>query len=451
MDTSQSEPASSPSQLRTILTLFIVLRLVLLFFYSPKGLFSAFTDYYFYFQTAGLSEQGYYPFVNMWYEYPPVLAYLPQAAYWLAERILPMGDIYSFGFQLYYRILGVIFLAFEAGALALIQRIVRRAWSAAQANWAAWVYALLGLPLLLSTYAHQAVPLFFWLLAIYCFICWRDSITTGAKPVTGVTEVAPIHRFAPTENEAYFLLSAVALGLGIAAKFTPAILLAPAVKFLWPDKRRIALYSLVMLLTVAAVYLPFLLLGGGEWVLASFRALGSVGSYGTLWAALDGNWGPGSYGLLERRLQLDQAAVPLANPSAIPGMLILALFATLYAVFFFRPLPKGDACQGYRQFIWFSTLTSLIFHLWSKGWSPQWAMMIVPLLLLCFPDRRGLRWALLFTGLIVIEWAVTAAFSIPAMFTFFAALRAAYFVAFAILLIRALWPVQQLTRKHVNM
>ena len=177
-------------------------------------------------------------------------------------------------------------------------------------------------------------------------------------------------------------------------------------------------------------------------MLASFKALGSVGSYGTLWAALDGNWGPGTYGLLERRLDLDLAGVALSKPSAIPGLLILAMFAALYAVFFFRPLvhrSDGQSMQG-RQFIWFSTLTSMIFHLWSKGWSPQWAVMIVPLLLLCFPDRHGLRWALLFTGLIIIEWAVTAVFSIPAVMAFFAVLRTAFFVSFALILIRHLWP-----------
>jgi hypothetical protein len=422
MDATQSELNSSASQLRTILTLFIVLRLIVLFFYSPQGLFSAYSDYYYYFETARLSEGGVYPFVNMWYEYPPVLAYLPQAAYWLADHILPMGDIYSFGYQLFYRILGIIFLAFEAGALVLIHRIVQRAWSVEKANWTAWVYAILGLPLLFSTYAHQAVPLFFWLLAMDWFLADR---------YTG---------------------SAIAVGLGIAAKFTPAILLAPVVKFLWPAKRRIAVFASLALLVVVGVYLPFIFLGGGEWVLASFKALGSVGSYGTLWAALDGNWGPGTYGPIERRLQLDLAGVPLANPSAIPGVLLLLLFAILYALVFLRPLAKGsnEPSLAARQFIWFSTLTSMVFHLWSKGWSPQWAVMIVPLLLLSFPDRRGLRWVLLFTGLVVIEWAISAAFNTPAVITFFALLRTSYFVAFALVLVRRLWPAWLVKREPIN-
>lgn len=430
MNALHSEMNGSPTQLRTLLILFIILRLILLFFYFPQGLFSAFTDFYYYFQTAQLSEQGFYPFVNMWYEYPPVLAYLPQLAYWLADHILPMTDIYSFGFQLYYRILGVILLLFDVGVLVLIHRIASRAWGQSQANWVAWVYAFLGLPLLFSTYSHQVVPLFFWLLVVDCFLSFEGNKIPSRS----------------------WLTSAIALGLGITAKFTPGILLAPVIKFLWPQKRRIVWYGLATLITVALVYLPFFLLGGKDWISASFKALDRVGSYGTLWAAIDGNWGPGSYGPLERRLELDLAEVALARPAVIPGILKLGLFAGLYALVFIRSLDNlvDKQPNPARQFIWFSTLTSIFFHLWSKGWSPQWAVMIVPLLLLCFPDLRGLRWVLILTGLVLLEWAVTSISLSPTVITLFAILRTAFFVTTALVLFRQLWPNKRLTKNHID-
>lgn len=391
---------------RTILILFVILRLTLLFFFTPQGLFNAYTDYYFYYQTAQLSQQGYYPFVNMWYEYPPLLAYLSQAAFWLAGRIFPLGDIFSFGYQLFFRILGVILLAFETGVLCLLYRIAQRAWGEATAERLAWIYSGLSLPLFFLVYAHQLVAAFFLLLAI-------DHLLTH-----------------------HWGRSALALGLGIAAKFTPAFLLAVVGRMFWPNWRKLVVYALGVSLVVGLVYLPFVLLGGGEWVAASFRAVGSVGSYGTVWAMLDGNWGPGTYGPLATRLQLGQAQVTHANPAVLPGWLTLAVFAVLYAWIFFRPLQLREP----RQVIWFTTLTSVIFHLWSKGWSPQWAVMFAPLMLLSFPDAEGLRWVLLLTALIFVEWPIVSAVPLPALTAIFVLLRTLLFVALGVRVFRLLWP-----------
>jgi hypothetical protein len=37
----------------------------------------------------------------------------------------------------------------------------------------------------------------------------------------------------------------------------------------------------------------------------------------------------------------------------------------------------------------FVAITLLIFFLQAQGWSPQWLVQIIPLLLLCFPSRTG--------------------------------------------------------------
>lgn len=391
---------------RTILILFLVFRLTLLVFFTPQGLVNAYTDYYYYYQTAQLSQQGYYPFINMWYEYPPLLAYLPQAAYWFAGRIVPLGDIYSFGYVLFFRVLGVFLLAFEAGVLVLLHRIGGRIWGPEKADWLAWVYSSLSLPLFFLTFAHQVVAVFFLLLAVDWLL------------------------------EQHWGRSALALGLGVAAKFTPAFLLPAVARFLWPHIRKLAGYTLIVILIVALVYLPFVFLGGGKWVMASFEAVSKVGSYGTIWAALDQNWGPGTYGPLETRMQIEQAQVTHANPALIPGALLLAAFAALYAWFFFRPLDFQDA----RQVIWFITFTSMIFHLWSRGWSPQWAVMVVPLFLLSFPNNEGLRYVLLLTALIFVEWPVTTIAPAPVLVTTFILLRTALFIWVTLRLARLLWP-----------
>lgn len=394
------------SQLGVVVMLYVILRLTIILFYTQRGLFNAYTDYYFYYRTAQMSEQGYFPFINMWYEYPPILAYLPQLVYWMTAQIMPMGEVGSLSFEIFGRFLSVILLLFDVGVLLLIHAITRQVWDEDKADWLAWVYSGLSLPLFWLTYAHQIVPVFFALLSLYALLRQKPS---G---------------------------SAFAIGLGFLSKVTPVFMLAPLVRVLWPNWKRIAQVVGLLAVVIGLGYLPFLLLGGREWVAASFTALVKGGSYGTLWALLDGNWGPGTYGGLPGRLVLAEASQPHANPSLIPGLLILLVFAAVYAWLFFRPLRLVDG----RQVIWFTTLTALIFHLWLRGWSPHWAMMLVPLFLLASPDRRGLRWTLWLTGIVFIEWPLAVTLGNPAISALFILLRTALFLWIAYQMVRQLWP-----------
>jgi len=158
------------SQLNTILVLFLFLRLTLLFLYTPQGLLNAYTDYYFYYRSAQLSDAGYYPFLNMWYEYPPLTAYLHVLPYRLVRGFLPAGDIFSLTYRLYATMLGMIFLIFDAGVLVLLHRLAWRLWGSSAANWSAWVYASLSVPLFFWSYSHQSVPTFFCLLALAAYL-----------------------------------------------------------------------------------------------------------------------------------------------------------------------------------------------------------------------------------------------------------------------------------------
>ncbi len=405
MVASAQVPETKKSQFKIIVTLFVIMRLTILFFYSSQGMFAAYSDYFYYYWSAQLTDQGYYPFVNMWYEYPPISAYLPVAIYRLVHAILPMGDINSFGYMMFSHLLGLVFLIFDIGILILVYKIAERMWGIEKAEGLTWIYSVLNLPLFFWTYAHQSVVGFFLLLSIYLFIIQKPG------------------------------RSAVALGLGIASKITPAFMLAPAIRFLWPKRRTLAGYTGLALLTAGLVYLPFLLLGGARWIAASFLALTKVGSYGTVWAILDGNWSFGNYGPLATRLQLDQASVLHGNPPVLPEVLVIGIFAVLYGLFFFKPVDRQDA----RHFVWFSTLTMLIFHLWLKGWSPRWSVMIVPLLLLSFPNNKGLLLTLLFTGLVFLDWPLPASVEPKILYAFFTFLRTAFFVAVCLLLAQRLW------------
>lgn len=391
--------------LTTIVVLFVFMRLTILFFFTPQGLINAYSDYYYYFRTAQMSDQGYYPFINMWYEYPPLLAYLPLAVYRLTQAIIPVGDIYSFGYQLFARLLGLVFLIFETGVLILLYEIASEVWGRSKAIWLGWVYSVLSLPMFIWLYAHQVVVIFFIMLAIFWFITKK------------------------------YWASAVALGLGVAAKLVPIVLLLPVVKFFWPRYRKAILYSSVVMILFLIQYVPFIINQGGPWVVASFNAISKVGSYGTIWAVMDGNWGPGTYGPLTTRIDFSQAAITNSNPGILPGWIILLVFALFYGLFFFRPNDVSDP----KQFIWFSTLTLIVFFLYIKGWSPQWAVMLVPILLLSFPDHLGLTLNLLLTTFVFLEWPLNAVLGVKSIAIIIIMGRTILFISVLVLLVRRMW------------
>ena len=109
--------SSSSSQLKTIVTLFVVLRVTILLMYTPQGLLNAYTDFQHYYRVASLSDQGYYPFVNSWSEHPPLQAYTSIAVYRLVRSVMPAGELTTPAYQVFARLLGAVMLIFETGVL----------------------------------------------------------------------------------------------------------------------------------------------------------------------------------------------------------------------------------------------------------------------------------------------------------------------------------------------
>ncbi len=403
--TSEFTQDGHPLQLRTIVVLFILLRLTIVLMYTPQGLLNAYTNAHYYYLIGQLSEGGHYPYINMWYEYPPLSAYITQGVYYFTRTFMPPGDLHSLTFQFYFRILGIVFLFFETGVLILLHRIAVQVWNARLANWLAWIYAALSMPLFFWNTSQDCIVVFFTLLAVYLLLQER------------------------------YAWSAVAVGVGMAAKLTPVLLLLPVVKLLWPDLKRIVGYGLTLGATFAAFYVPFVLIGSGRWVQASMAAIFKVGSWATPWALIDGNWGSGSYGELTNRLDLAQASVTHANPAAVSPLIPLALLLGLSAWVFFLPI---QAQPGRRHVIWLTLAAIIIFHLWSKGWSPAWAGLIIPFILLAFPDGRGLKLVLWLSGLLFLEWPLAAAFESRFLLAFTIAARTVLFLWIGWLCLRRL-------------
>jgi hypothetical protein len=128
-------------------------------------------------------------------------------------------------------------------------------------------------------------------------------------------------------------------------------------------------------------------------------------SWETVWAVADGYYGFGEVGgdRLKTLPQMARAGESFAIHEGRLGWwfwgLITLAFIGLYAYLFTRP---ADYSQP-RPLIAFAGLTVAIFLLYTRGYSPQFLVYLLPFIILLFPDLRGLTYALILTVLNILE------------------------------------------------
>lgn len=359
-----------------LLGLFVAFRLMLLTVYGAQAV-TRFGDFQYYYHLARLSDQGLYPLLHYWYEFPPLFPYLSIGLYKL------IGS--PAAFEPYAYALALVMLAFEAGNLALLLRLARRLHGEMTAERLGWVYALLTVPLVFSWWTFDAMTAFWMLLALVWLMEGREG------------------------------RSAVALGLGIVTKYMPALLLATTWRFLAP--RRALRYTLIALAVVVLIIGPFVI-ASPRFALASLQAQANKSSWETVWALLDGNLSTGNFGPIADHFDPARATTPLGNPPRLPPWLTLAAFGALYLYLFFDGgrrredgltpslIEEGSKGRGPSSIIAFTGLTWCLFFLWSRGWSPQWQMLVLPFVLLGLPLGRAVLFSLALSSVNFLEWPV---------------------------------------------
>ncbi len=335
---------------RLLLILFIAFRVMLLMVYQPllatgveRGI-TAGGDYLNYFQVASLSDSAGLPFRDWWSEFPPVWSYLSVLLYQISGGA--RGNYTSFAL-----FTGILMLAFDAGNLVLIRKIGSRLHGANTGMALAWIYAITLAPLVFTFWDFEPLVAFFLLLALWWLLVKKDN------------------------------RSALVAAIGALTKFTPALILGAVWRF---RERAIALrYTAIVAAVFGGVYL-LLFLQNATMTLPSLTAQFNKASYQTVWALIDGNYRTGNFGPLEDRLDPAKANLVQGNPSRIPGWLRLGIAAAIGLFVFMRARRFDD-----RGLVAFVAITLLIFFLQAQGWSPQWLVQIIPLLLLCFPTSNG--------------------------------------------------------------
>ncbi len=347
--------------------LFSSFRFMTLLLFEPGGYILDWSGYY----VPGanfvqLSDWGYYPILHYWMEYPPLFPWLSVIVY-RVSMFLPLWRDPRLWYDL---LLGSTFLLFEIGNFSLIYAIALRLRGREGAVRCAWLYAGLFFPLMTLLFWFENFALFFLLLGVYMILARR--------PVWG----------------------GVAAGMGLMVKLVPAFI-APVALRVFPRVPQKVIYAAVAVCVVLLIALPFIP-NHTTFLLTPFLYQSSTGPWETVWALLDGYYSGGETTPLEIRFDPANIAISF-HQSTFPYSLVVAAFVAIYLVLYTRRIDWGD--NG--KVVAFCGLSISLFLIFSKGYSPQWIVNLLPFIVLLLPDLRGVVYSLLLMGANVLEFPVS--------------------------------------------
>lgn len=326
-------------------------RIVLILSLPLEGL-KSYGDFWNFFELAGMGQ----PFRDIWVEFPPFFPFLSRVIYLL-----------SGGKEHVYIYLSVIlFSLIQAGSLALFQEIAGVIWGKEKGFRISAIYGFLTLGLFYGWAYFDCLAVFLTLLGLYYLIGSKQSP------------------------------AGLALGLGGLVKWFPILVLPAGWKWLgW--KKGIRLVGAAILVLIVVWGALFIL--SPEMVRASLISQGAKGSWESLWAVLDGNLRTGNFPPGADRTDPATASLSAGNPALISPWISLVAFGGLGLFLFLKADLKTE-----RQLVAFTGLTLILFYLWSPGYSPQWILYLLPLILLSLEGSRGLLMALIAILVNLLEW-----------------------------------------------
>lgn len=402
--------------LSLLIILFLFLRVSLLIAFQPIYLdtgeygITRGGDYLYYYQLAQLTEEGALPFREWWSEFPPLWSVVQVGLY----QLLGVGANYT----AFATLLAMMMIVSDLGILFFTRSIAIRLYGNEVGETVAWVYALLPVGLIQAFWSFEPL-MTVCLLGCLLLLLQRNHLT-----------------------------SAFVMGIGALLKFIPIVFIGAVVRFFAP---RVWLrYGGVLALTVG---LPYAILlshpATQSMTRPSLTAQFGKASYQTVWALLDGNYTTGIFGAPSERFDPTKATLPRGNPAVISSVWRL-LVGGLVGLAVFLGTRRTDE----RGILAFSLLTLLIFYLQSQGWSPQWLVGLIPLMLLTFPTRLTVLVVVLLGTLALVEYpllfirtgdtggVINGEWLLPYISAI--GLRTLLLLGFCVALIRLLWqtPVQ---------
>jgi len=338
--------------------LFLVARFILFLSLPIEGL-RGYGDLVHFFR---LAEMG-WPFLDLWVEFPPIFPFISRLLYFLAA-----GREHTYNY-----LLAIVLTLAQAGSIAVFMRISRTIYDEDGSRQRTWIYFALLVGLAYGWWYFDPLAVLAMLLALL----W---VLEGQSKRAGWVIAA-----------------------GMLIKWFPVFVLG--VSWRYRSIRRAVTTTIIVLGIVTLVFLALYLLSP-EMVKASLISQSSKGSWETAWALIDGNMRTGNFGPEAERYDPDTAFLSSGNPSMISPWLTLIFFAALGAWLFWKAKPKNAGQENDKPAVAFLGLIWCIFLLWSPGYSPQWVLYLLPLVLIALPLRTGVLMAIVLVLVNLLEWPV---------------------------------------------
>ncbi len=338
----------------TTASAFLLLR-GLLFTLLPYSAFLGFGDQINFYRLAQLPG---WPFFNYWVEFPPVFPFLSAGLYRMAG-----GNelIYCYSFA-------AIITLFDSASILIFWKLIQRLDAEYPAKIKLICYAAILCFFPYGWWYFDPFAVFFFLLSLWCVLT--------QKPL--------------------------ASGLSIAAGFLWKVFPMLAIIAAWNlQKKRNFIEVLCISFLAIGLTLGALWLASPEMTSASLAAQYSKGSWQTPWALLDGNPGTGNFGPLTDRWTPALAFQSQRNVARIPAIIPL-ITAGLIGIFLIK---KANPHTDLHRIAMVGAGWTLLI-LASPGWSPQWILFILPIILLTFPTGKAIWTISLLICLSLTEWPV---------------------------------------------
>jgi len=345
-----------------ILAGFLTFRLLL-----PLGFGSIGPDIYDYMRWGSLADSGLYPYVHYWSEYPPLFGWSAILIYRISTLVPALPEEARYWFAIVLRLTMTLF---DVGSLFLVYGIAQQIGTKSRALRTAAFFAGGFIIAYAAAGWFDSMPLFFLLLALY--LALRDRYTS----------------------------SAVAVSIGFLVKLVPIVLVPVIVRRI--DRPRNAIrYLIAVGISTFVLLLPFLL-SGSQYLLAFARGTLNRPSWNSLWAILEGGYTFGAViPVIERFSPENVSAAPVANP--LPWPIIHLAFVAVFLFIYTRRLDWRKPLNT----VAFAGLTINLFLLWSKGYSGQFVVYVIPFVVLLLPNWRGLAYAALLSLLWIAEFPLS--------------------------------------------
>lgn len=298
-----------------------------------------------------------YPFFSYWVEYPPVFPLINKWVYQLSG-----GNTLIYDFVFFF-----IFALFGSACIYIFYKLACDLWGEDAAIVRTILLFALLLPLPYTWWYFELIP-------VAMMLCALLYVNRNHKKAAGGM-----------------------IALGMLTKWFP-VLLIPAV---WKFKsKRDAITITLIALSITALVLGGLFVLSPTMTKVSLISQPGRNSWQTIWAWIDGNYMTGAFAYPESRYNPDYLINnSIGNPPLIPSWLRLILFGLIGLFLFWKVKIKST-----HSLASFFGITWVVFLLWSSGWSPQWILYLIPLILLTFPIQKALFWNFILILFTMLEW-----------------------------------------------